>query len=121
MPELAALRGLDQVAVVAAVGAAVRSAVACAALAPADAARLYALSARLERPLHADTAAAYRALLRRCKEWRSGAAGTADPSLPHLNVLITLAGAFFRQDEELAAVWEEDEGGDDVSGEFAVS
>jgi hypothetical protein len=121
MPELAALRGMDQVAVVGRLLSAARAVTAGATLAPGDAARLYALSARLERPLHADTAAAYRALLRRCKEWRSGATGPADPLLPHLSVLIAIAGAYFRQDEELAAMWDREEEEYDEESEFAVS
>ena len=30
-----------------------------------------------------------------------------DPQLPHLNILIAIAGAYFGQDEALAALWEE--------------
>jgi hypothetical protein len=101
------------------------------ALTPRAAALLYALSARIEKPLHAGTCALYRELLRRCAARRAalGAAAAAattaanepgaaadaahaveaDPLLPHLNILIISAGAYFGQDEELATMWDDDE------------
>jgi hypothetical protein len=104
------------------------------ALTPRAAAQLYALSARIEKPLHAGTCALYRELLRRCAARRAalgaavaaattaanepGAAAdaahaveaaAADPLLPHLNILIIIAGAYFGQDEELATMWDDDE------------
>lgn len=109
MPELVHLRGLDQVTLVSRLQKAVQYITSAPELAPGDAAQVYALSARIELPLHADTAAAYRALLRKCRELRAGVTVPQDPLLPHLNVLIVLAGGFFRQDEELSALWEDDE------------
>jgi survival of motor neuron protein-interacting protein 1 len=90
---------------------AMREAVRCGEVGPQAAARLYALSARVERPLHADTCALYRQLLRACAGQRAalGKDGAADPRLPHLNILLVLAGAFFGQDEELAAMWDDEE------------
>ena len=107
------------------------------ALTPEAAAQLYALSARIEKPLHAGTCALYRELLRKCAARRAalGAAApaaavaaaaavqpggaadaaeaveaaAADPLLPHLNILIVIAGAYFGQDEELATMWDDDE------------
>ena len=64
-----------------------------------------ASSRRVEKPLQGSLCAGYRALLRRCAARRAGDAG--DPLLPHLNVLIALAGCYFGQDEELAGLWEE--------------
>lgn len=117
MPELAALAGLDQVAVVRRVGTAVRAAVnSDEGVSPDAAAALYALSARLERPLHGDTCAAYRALLRRCAAQRAGLPPGRHPLAAHLNVLIAVAGAYFGQDEGLAAVWDEDEDEGDEEG-----
>lgn len=78
-------------------------------VAPDAAAQLYALSARIEKPLHADTCALYRQLLRFAAGRRAAAAGPADPALPHLNILIAIAGAYFGQDEELATMWDDDE------------
>ena len=128
MPELAALKGLDQVTIISKLIKTIRAVVrsqntdlntAIAAeenveLPPAHlsevAAEIYALSARVERPLHADTAAAYCALLRKCKIWRAQGIGSSiDPLLPHLNILICIAGGYFKQDEELSAVWDEEE------------
>lgn len=117
MPELRALRGLGQSAVLAQLRAAVQrleqqqgdgSGGSC--LTPADAAALYALAARVERPLAADTAALFRALLRCCAAARAALpGGPRDPLLPHLNVLTAIAGAYFGQDEELAGLWEEED------------
>lgn len=85
-----------------AIRAAVREGLLTADSAPA----LYALSARTEKPLHADTCALYRQLLKLCAAQRAAATGADDPLLPHLNIHIALAGAYFGQDEELAAVWD---------------
>ena len=60
-------------------------------------------------PPLAGTCALYRQLLRVCASQRAALAGPADPALPHLNILIVLAGAYFRQDEQLATMWDDDE------------
>ena len=109
-------------------------------LTPQAAAQLYALSARIEKPLHAGTCALYRELLRLCAAQRAalaaptatGAAAAAGPAaaggvageaaadiaataaaasplLPHLNILIIIAGAYFGQDEGLASMWDDEE------------
>lgn len=125
MPELAALKGLDQVNIVSKLIKTVRALVRSPSDAgetavvpstppptqlPERAAEIYALSARVERPLHADTAAAYRALLRKCRIWRVECINSStDPLLPHLNILISIAGGYFRQDEELSSMWDEEE------------
>lgn len=111
MPELAELRGLEQVVIVGRLHRTVQHVVKGESLTPEGAAQLYALSARIERPLHADSCAEYRALLRRCCEWRASVSGSRDPMLPHLSILIGISGAYFGQDEELAALWQEDEEG----------
>ena len=116
MPELTELRGLDQVAVVRRLHEAVHRVVGGRSLDPGDAAQLYALSARVERPLHSDSCAAFRALVRRCCEWRAAAAGPRDPALPRLNILIVLAGAYFGQDEALASVWQAEQEEEDEEG-----
>jgi len=123
MPELAALKGLDQVKIVTKLIKAVRTLIHTDPDAdgtssppplprqlPELAAELYALSARVERPLHADTAASYRSLLRKCKLWRlQSITSPTDPLLPHLNILISIAGGYFRQDEKLSSMWDEEE------------
>jgi survival of motor neuron protein-interacting protein 1 len=65
---------------------------------------LFALASRLEKPCHAEVAAAFRALLRHCCKLRAAVAQAADPVLPQLNVLIVIAGAYFAQDEELCSL-----------------
>jgi survival of motor neuron protein-interacting protein 1 len=128
MPELTALKGLEQVKIVAKLIKTVLSLVRSSSSDTKDttdaappppppptqlpelAAEIYALSARVERPLHADTSATYRSLLRKCKIWRVECISTAtDPLLPHLNILISIAGGYFRQDPELSSMWNEEE------------
>ena len=64
-------------------------------------------SRRVEKPLAGSQCAGYRALLRRCAARRAEVVDADDPLLPHLNILIALAGCYFGQDEELAGMWEE--------------
>lgn len=65
---------------------------------------LFALAARLEKPLQPDVSAALRSLLRYCAKLRCQLSEASDPLLPQLNVLMTVAGAYFGQDEELCKV-----------------
>ncbi|DBA04800.1 TPA: hypothetical protein N0F65_004437 [Lagenidium giganteum] len=58
---------------------------------------IYALLARLDKPVHADVAAVIRQLLRRCWLLRSQLSDPADVRLRSLNVIIVLAGDFFGQ------------------------
>ena len=123
----------------------VRWAIDAGPLSPQSASWLYALTARLERPLTQDVMASMRALLKHCARVRcvprrvliidcvlptllllsvclplrftssqqsmlvsSRAAVTMreDPSLTNLNIMIAIAGGYFKQDEELATVYE---------------
>lgn len=68
---------------------------------------LYAIMARLQRPLTQGAMGALRAMLRHCASLRAAATSAEDPSLPSLNILIAITGAFFGQDETLAGCWEE--------------
>ncbi|GAX75712.1 hypothetical protein CEUSTIGMA_g3155.t1 [Chlamydomonas eustigma] len=65
---------------------------------------LFSLAAVLEKPIHCDTGAAFRALLRKCCALRVKAANKSDPQLPILNTLIAVAGGYFGQDEVLSKV-----------------
>ncbi len=69
------------------------------------------LCCTLPHPLSipAGTCALYRQLLRLCASQRAALASAADPALPHLNIMIVVAGAYFGQDEELATMWDDDE------------
>lgn len=62
---------------------------------------IFALCARLEKPIHADEAWAMRRVVRSCRALRAGLGGGHDPQLPLLNTLIAIAGAYFGQDEEM--------------------
>jgi hypothetical protein len=62
---------------------------------------LFALATRVEKPAQPAVGASFRALLRHCCRLRAGLKQASDPLLPQLNVLITVAGAYFGQDEQL--------------------
>ena len=104
MPELKEIKGLDQVSIVRRLQKAILLATkgAPTPISPELAAQIYAFSVRIERPLHADTASLYRLLLRNCKEWLVASSPTAKGP-PHIHVLVAIAGAYFKQDEHLAA------------------
>lgn len=110
MPELRALQGLDQMHIVKKLYTTIAKIVHSTAqhIDVKDASLVYALSARIEKPLHSDSCAAYRSLLKKCCEWRASITDDHDESLPHLNILITIAGAYFGQDEELAKEWNDE-------------
>lgn len=108
MPELEQLRGLDQVRVLRRLEEEMQRVLQSGNLSAGDCALLYALAARVERPLHGGTCALFRSLLRHCARLRAALLHARDPLLPHLNVLIAIAGGYFGQDEELATLWEED-------------
>lgn len=61
---------------------------------------LFALFAVLDKPLDADTSASVRALLRKCASLRA-IRTKDDEDLPMLNILITIAGKYFGQAEDL--------------------
>lgn len=61
---------------------------------------LFALSVAVDKPLDAQTMAAYRALLRRCASLRASKASAEDEELHRLNMLITVAGRYFGQAED---------------------
>eukprot|EP00898_Chlorokybus_atmophyticus_P007896 jgi/Chlat1/8107/Chrsp75S07568 len=69
-----------------------------AVLTPHRASWLFALCARLDMPIDASTAAALRSLLRHCATLRADQ-GVPRDMLPHLNILIAVAGKYFAQDE----------------------
>lgn len=70
---------------------------------------LYAIMARLQRPLTQGAMGALRALLRHSAGLRARLDSADDPLLPSLNIIIAITGAFFGQDETLAGRWEESE------------
>eukprot|EP00735_Rhodelphis_limneticus_P005571 TRINITY_DN17476_c0_g1::TRINITY_DN17476_c0_g1_i1::g.28044::m.28044 TRINITY_DN17476_c0_g1::TRINITY_DN17476_c0_g1_i1::g.28044 ORF type:complete len:258 (-),score=21.04,sp/Q9CQQ4/GEMI2_MOUSE/30.92/3e-28,SIP1/PF04938.7/6.6e-47 TRINITY_DN17476_c0_g1_i1:13-759(-) len=60
---------------------------------------LFALFARLDRPLDADTASDLRDLLRILAKYRASLSSLEDESLPRLNILISIISVFFGQAE----------------------
>jgi survival of motor neuron protein-interacting protein 1 len=62
---------------------------------------IYALLARLDKPVYANVAATIRQLLRRCWELRGKIKDGKDTRLKPLNVIITLTGEFFSQLHEI--------------------
>ncbi|CAM6048466.1 unnamed protein product [Sphagnum compactum] len=62
---------------------------------------LFALSVVIDKPLDAHTSAAFRALLRRCAILRATKVSADDEELHRLNLLITIAGHYFGQSEDL--------------------
>ncbi|TMW55935.1 hypothetical protein Poli38472_008583 [Pythium oligandrum] len=71
------------------------------AVSRARAAWIYALLARLDKPVHAEVAAMIRQLLRRCWQLRNDLQDTTDTLLKPLNILISITGDFFGQLEEM--------------------
>ena len=63
---------------------------------------IFSLSALLEKPIHAETAAMFRGLFRKCSVMRADLiSGPEDPLLPLLNMLVIISGGYFGQDESL--------------------
>ena len=62
--------------------------------------RFYALAARVGLPLDAETSASVRALARALAMRRSKVTSSRDPSLPHIQVCLTVAGKYFGQFSE---------------------
>ncbi|KAE8906154.1 hypothetical protein PF005_g6823 [Phytophthora fragariae] len=62
---------------------------------------IYALLARLDKPVHANVAATIRQILRRCWTLRSGLEAPSEIQLKSLNILIVIAGDFFGQLHDL--------------------
>lgn len=70
--------------------------------------RLYTILALVDVPCHADTLACIRKLVRLCTAARARDPRPNDEDLSLLNLLIVICGGLFRQDEELARVWDEE-------------
>ena len=60
----------------------------------------YALAARVGLPLDAETSASVRALARALAMRRSKVTSSRDPSLPHIQVCLAVAGKYFGQFSE---------------------
>ena len=109
MEELVVLRGKDQIHIQKRVAELIQGCISEGSFSK-SASELFALSLRLENPLRADSAAAYRSLLRHCLSLRAALSDVYDPLLPHLNIMIVVSGAYFGQDPDLAWAYSEEEG-----------
>ncbi|KAJ8598807.1 hypothetical protein CTAYLR_008639, partial [Chrysophaeum taylorii] len=58
---------------------------------------LYALLARLDKPMHRDTESVLRRLVLRLVALRASLANAADPRLPLIQILVVIAGVYFGQ------------------------
>jgi len=69
---------------------------------------LYILSALIEIPCHPDVLATMRNLARYCADIRAKDPCPGMEELSIMNLLITICGGLFKQDEELATMWDEE-------------
>lgn len=108
MPELQEYRGMEQTAIANLIQQQVMGLMESGRVIidKTRSAKLYALSAKLELPLHSDMAATYRSLVHMCYRWmkcvQEGKGEETDPASAYINILLVVAGAFFQQDENLA-------------------
>jgi len=109
MPQLQELRGLDQVTIAHRIQQEVMALEDGHQRILSDkttAANIYALSAKIELPLHGDMAATYRSLVHMCYRWKENVQKDEtkgkDAVCAFVDVLLVIAGAFFQQDEVLA-------------------
>ncbi|OIW06852.1 hypothetical protein TanjilG_18234 [Lupinus angustifolius] len=98
LPLLSAILGLDSVARVSMLHKRVRLLESEDAIARNDCMWLFALCAAVDAPLHADTSAALRGLLRKCASIRATKA-ELDEEVVMLNILATISGRYFGQSE----------------------
>jgi hypothetical protein len=68
----------------------------------------YLISALLELPCHPDVLAIIRNLARYCADIRAREPCPEMEELSMANILITICGGLFKQDEELAVMWDEE-------------
>lgn len=97
-PSLSAILGMDSVARVSTLRKSINSLETKSTLSRRDCMWLFALCAAVDTPLHADTCAALRSLLRKCASMRAEMA-ELDDEVIMLNILVTIAGRYFKQSE----------------------
>ena len=100
-PKLTTLISMDQVSVVSTLTWLIEGAEGAEKITEKRARWIFALSAALEKPIHAETAALFRSLFRLCCSLRADLSGPSDSSLPLLNMLIVISGGHFGQDESI--------------------
>lgn len=70
--------------------------------------KLYTITALLELPCNADTLAALQLVMRMCAAARAEKDCPSKQRLALLNLIIVICGGLFRQDRDLAVVWDEE-------------
>lgn len=95
-PTLSAILKMDSVARVSTLRKRIDSVEALSNLTRNDCLWLFALCAAVDTPLHADTGAALRSLLRKCAGLRAGKS-ELDDEVVMLNILATISGRYFGQ------------------------
>jgi hypothetical protein len=73
-----------------------------------DLRKLYTVTALLELPCNADTLASLQRVMRMCAAARAEKDCPSKQRLALLNLIIVICGGLFRQDRELAVVWDEE-------------
>ncbi|WJZ88001.1 hypothetical protein VitviT2T_007340 [Vitis vinifera] len=97
-PLLSVILGMDSVARVSMLRKCINSLETKSTLSRSDCMWLFALCAAIDTPLHADTCAALRSLLRKCASLRAEKS-ELDDEVVMLNILVTIAGRYFKQSE----------------------
>lgn len=98
-PLLSVILGMDSVARVSMLRKRIKSLEDANTLSRNDCLWLFALCAVVDTPLHADTCAALRDLLRKCASLRAGKSDLDDEAIM-LNILVTISGRYFGQAEK---------------------
>ena len=108
MPELVTFSKMSQQQLLSQFESEVGAYMKCDALSREIATRLYAMTLFIDLPCHGDVSALLRMLVRKCASLRARIPRPDDEHLACLNLIIVVCGGFFRQDEELASMWDED-------------
>lgn len=70
--------------------------------------KLYIILSLIELPCHPDILATIRNLVRCCASMRASEPCPGNEQLSMLNLLMTICGGLYKQDEELATMWDEE-------------
>jgi len=108
MPELIMFSKMSQRHLLSQFESEVEACMKCDGLSRETASRLYAMTLFIDLPCHGDVSALLRMLVRKCASLRARLPRPDDEHLACLNLIIVVCGGFFRQDEELASMWDED-------------
>jgi len=108
MPELITFSKMSQQHLLSQFESEVEAYMQCDMLSRETATRLYAMTLFIDLPCQGDVSALLRMLVRKCASLRARVPRPNDEHLACLNLIMVVCGGFFRQDEELASMWDED-------------